>query len=81
MNSETWTTQLHALKEYVRFNERLPTHNARIPKAERDPATVQLAYFVTNQRKNQDSLSTEQRVSRVALFDDGGVIFGDDARV
>jgi hypothetical protein len=63
MNTGTWTTQLNALKESVRINGRLPAHNARIPKAERDPATVKLAYFVTSQRKNRDSLSMEQRAA------------------
>ncbi|TFD67986.1 hypothetical protein E3T47_05175 [Cryobacterium ruanii] len=64
--------QLEALKESVLIGGRLPAHNARIPKAERDPASAQLAYFVTNQRKNRSSLSIEQRA---ALEDIPGLLW------
>ncbi|TFD65494.1 helicase associated domain-containing protein [Cryobacterium sp. Hh38] len=67
MTKDTWTMQLEVLAEYVRVNNKLPTHNARIPKAERDPIAVKLGYFVTDQRKKRDSLSSEQQTSMEAI--------------
>ncbi|WP_157509705.1 helicase associated domain-containing protein [Leifsonia sp. Root4] len=63
MTINTWTTQFDALAEYVRINNRLPTHNSRIPKAERDPVAEKLADFVTRQRPKRESLSPEQRAA------------------
>lgn len=63
MTFNIWTTQLDALAEYVRINERLPTHNSRVPKAKRDPVAEKLADFVTRQRPKRESLSPEQRAA------------------